>query len=87
VPPSQLANLLSLRGYTHDRPDEYNMQYGVTVSREMPGDVNLTIGYTGSQGKNMFLRGVGNTLDFNTRARQVPSYGQVDYKTSGCLDG
>jgi hypothetical protein len=87
VPDSQLANLLSLRGYTHDRPDEYNMQYGVSVSREMPGEVNLTIGYTGSQGKNMFLRGVGNTLDFNTRIRQVPSFGQVDYKTSGCLDG
>jgi len=87
VPPSQLANLLSIRGYTHDRPDEYNMQYGASVSRELPGDINLTVGYTGSQGKNMFLRGVGNTLDFATRTRQVPTYGQVDYKTSGCLDG
>jgi len=87
VPPSQLANLLSIRGYTHDRPDEYNMQYGASVSRELPGDINLTVGYTGSQGRNMFLRGVGNTLDFATRTRQVPTYGQVDYKTSGCLDG
>ena len=87
VPPSQLANLLSIRGYTHDRPDEYNMQYGASVSRELRGDINLTVGYTGSQGKNMFLRGVGNTLDFATRTRQVPTYGQVDYKTSGCLDG
>jgi hypothetical protein len=87
VPPSQLANLLSIRGYTHDRPDEYNMQYGASVSRELPGDINLTVGYTGSQGKNMFLRGVGNTLDFTTRTRQMPTYGQVDYKTSGCLDG
>ena len=65
VPPSQLANLLSIRGYTHERPDEYNMQYGASVSRELPGDINLTVGYTGSQGKNMFLRGVGNTLDFD----------------------
>ena len=87
VPPSQLANLLSIRGYTHDRPDEYNMQYGASVSRELPGDINLTVGYTGSQGKNMFLRGVGNTLDFTTRTRQAPTYGQVDYKTSGCLEG
>ena len=87
VPPSQLANLLSIRGYTHERPDEYNMQYGASVSRELPGSTNLTVGYTGSQGKNMFLRGVGNTLDVATRTRQVPSYGQVDYKTSGCLDG
>ena len=84
---AQLANLLSIRGYTHERPDEYNMQYGVSLSRELPGGVNLTAGYTGSQGRNMFLRGVGNTLDFNTRTRQAPSVGQVDYKTSGCLDG
>ena len=35
----------------------------------------------------MFLRGVANTFDNNTRARQAPSVGQVDYKTSGCLDG
>ena len=82
-----LGNLLSIRGYTHERPDEYNVQYGVSVSRELPGDVNLTVGYTGSQGKDMFLRGVGNTLDPVTRVRLQPTYGQVDYKTSGCLDG
>ena len=61
-----LGNLLSIRGYTHHRPDEYNVQYGASVSRELPGEINLTVGYTGSQGKDMFLRGVGNTLDFNT---------------------
>ena len=85
--PSIYRNLLSIRGYTHDRADEYNMQYGVSVSRELPGAVNLTVGYTGSQGKDMFLRGVGNTLDFNTRLREAPAVGQVDYKTSGCVDG
>ena len=87
VAPSVYQNILSIRGYTHERPDEYNVQYGVSVSRELPGAVNLTVGYTGSQGKDMFLRGVGNTLDFNTRARQAPTVGQVDYKTSGCPDG
>ena len=87
VPPSIYQNLLSIRGYTHERPDEYNVQYGVSVSRELPGAINLTAGYTGSQGKDMFLRGVGNTLNVTTRARQVPAVGQVDYKTSGCLDG
>ena len=60
-----LGNLLSIRGYTHDYPNEYNVQYGVSLSRELPGEINLTVGYTGSQGKDMFLRGVGNTLDFN----------------------
>ena len=81
-----LQNTLSVRGYTHNRPDEYNVQYGASVSQELPGSVNLTVGYTGSQGKDMFLRGVANTLDFNTRVRPVPAFGQVDYKTSGCVD-
>jgi hypothetical protein len=87
IPPSTYRNLLSIRGYTHDRRDEYNAQYGASVSRELPGAVNFTAGYTGSRGQDMFLRGVGNTLDFNTRLRQDPIVGQVDYKTSGCLDG
>jgi hypothetical protein len=87
VDPAIYRNLLSIRGYTHDRPDEYNVQYGVSVSRELPGALNLTVGYTGSEGKDMFLRGVANTFDNATRVRPVPSVGQVDYKTSGCVDG
>ena len=59
----------------------------MSVSRELPGAVNLTVGYTGSQGEDMFLRGVANTFDNTTRVRQAPAVGQVDYKTSGCLDG
>jgi hypothetical protein len=82
-----LGNLLSIRGYTHDRPDEYNVQYGASLSRELPGDIDVRVGYTGSQGKDMFLRGVGNTLDLTTRTRLAPTFGQVDYKTSGCVDG
>jgi hypothetical protein len=82
-----LGNFLSIRGYTHERPDEYNVQYGASVSRELPGAINLTVGYTGSQGKDMFLRGVANTLDLTTRTREVPAFGQIDYKTSACLDG
>ena len=41
----------------------------------------------GSQGNDMFLRGVGNMLDPVTRVRPAPNYGQVDFKTAGCLDG
>ena len=84
---AQLANLLSIRGYTHHYPNEYNMQYGISVSRELPGEINFTAGYTGSRGKDMFLRGVGNILDPVTRLRPVPEYGQIDYKTAGCVDG
>ena len=85
--PAIYRNQLSIRGYTHERPDEYNIQYGAGVSRELPGAVNLTVGYTGSRGRDMFLRGVSNTLDLTTRLREQPAFGQIDYKTSGCLDG
>jgi hypothetical protein len=87
IDPASFRNLLSVRGYTHERPDEYNIQYGVSVSQELPGQMNLTVGYTGSQGHDMFVRGVANTFDNTTRVRQAPPVGQVDYKASGCLDG
>ena len=37
VDPSVYRNLLSVRGYTHDRPDEYNVQYGVSIEQELLG--------------------------------------------------
>jgi hypothetical protein len=86
-PSTVTRNFLQIRGYTHHRPDEYNMQYGASVSRELPGQVNLTAGYTGSRGRDMFIRGVANTINPATLTRLVPFYGEVDYKTSGCLDG
>ena len=86
VQDAQLRNLLSIRGYTHEYPTEYNVQYGVSLSRELPGAINLTAGYTGSQGKDMFLRGVGNVLDPVTRVHLQPTYGQIDFKTGGCVD-
>jgi outer membrane receptor protein involved in Fe transport len=86
VDPAQLRNLLSIRGYTHHYPNEYNMQYGVSMERELPGEINFTVGYTGSQGGDMFLRGVGNVLDPVTRQRLVSNYGQIDFKTAGCVD-
>jgi hypothetical protein len=87
VDPATFRNLLSIRGYTHHYPNEYNIQYGASVSRELPGEISLTIGYTGSQGRDMFLRGVGNVQDFATRVRPVPTYNQIDFKTAGCVDG
>ena len=74
---------LSVRGYTHERPDEYNVQYGVSVQRELPWATNLSIGYTGSQGYDLFQRGVSNLIDPVTLRRPRPEVGQVDFKTSG----
>ena len=36
VDPAVYRNLLSVRGYTHDRPDEYNIQYGPASRRSSP---------------------------------------------------
>ena len=77
VDPATYRNLLSVRGYTHERSDEYNVQYGASVSQELPGFINLTVGYTGSRGQDMFLRGVANTfnnaasVDFRPSARST----------------
>ena len=86
VPADLYKNNLTIRGYTHSRPDEYNLQYGVSAQRELPGAMNLSVGYTGSRGGDMFIRGVANTFSPTTLLRPRPEYGQIDYKTSGCLD-
>ena len=50
---------------------------------------NLTVGYTGKQGQgHVHARCVEHARARCHRGSgQVPSYGEVDYKTSGCLDG
>jgi hypothetical protein len=37
-------------------------QYGISIQQELPGKTVLTIGYVGSQGRNLFLRNVTNTI-------------------------
>jgi hypothetical protein len=37
-------------------------QYGLSIQQELPGKTVLTIGYVGSQGRNLFLRNVTNTI-------------------------
>ena len=74
-----------MRAYTAEYPHEYNMQYGVSLRREMPGAVNVTVDYTGSQGRDLFLRGVTNTFEvIDGRAvRPFPLLGEIDFKTAG----
>ena len=71
VDPNSYRNLLSVRGYTHQRPDEYDVTYGTSVSQELPYQVNLTVGYTGSRGKDMFLRGVANKFNDANRVAET----------------
>ena len=87
VAESDYKQFQSIRGTTWQRPDEYSIQYHALLTQEWPGQLSTTVGYLGSRGYDLFLRGVANTLDPNTRRRMVPEYGQVDYKTSGCVTG
>jgi hypothetical protein len=37
-------------------------QYGFSVQQQLPGDTVLTVGYVGSRGDNLFLRGITNRI-------------------------
>lgn len=37
-------------------------QYGLSVQQQLPGNTVLTVGYVGSQGRNLFLRSITNRL-------------------------
>lgn len=37
-------------------------QYGISVQHELPGKTVLTVGYVGSQGRNLFLRSITNKI-------------------------
>ncbi len=38
------------------------LQYGASVQQELPGSTVLTVAYVGSQGRNLFVRSVTNTI-------------------------
>ena len=38
------------------------LQYGFSVQQELPGSTVLTVAYVGSQGRNLFVRSVTNTI-------------------------
>lgn len=37
-------------------------QYGISVQQQLPGNTVLTVGYVGSQGRNLFLRSITNRI-------------------------
>ena len=37
-------------------------QFGLSIQQELPGNTVLTIGYVGSQGRNLFQRGITNVI-------------------------
>jgi hypothetical protein len=51
------------RAYMPDyRIPENILQYSASVEEQLPGHTVLTIGYVGSQGRNLFVRGITNRI-------------------------
>jgi hypothetical protein len=41
---------------------EQILQYSASIQQQLPSDTVLTVGYVGSQGRNLFLRGITNRI-------------------------
>jgi hypothetical protein len=51
------------RAYLPDyRIPEQILQYSASVEQQLPGNAILTVAYVGSQGRNLFLRGITNRI-------------------------
>ncbi|MGA2264491.1 MAG: carboxypeptidase regulatory-like domain-containing protein [Acidobacteriota bacterium] len=51
------------RAYLPDyRIPEQVLQYSASIEQQLPGHAILTVGYVGSQGRNLFLRGITNRI-------------------------
>jgi hypothetical protein len=72
------------------------LSYTASVQQKLPGDTILTVAFVGSQGRNLFLRGLANTIvatgtnpttgkAINTR-QFGDRFAEIDYKTSGAND-
>ena len=70
--------------------------YTASVQQELPGQVQMMVGYVGSMGRNLFLRSITNlitgvttnpTTGVGTAVRQFGGrFAEIDYKTSGGTD-
>ncbi|MGI4758738.1 MAG: carboxypeptidase regulatory-like domain-containing protein [Janthinobacterium lividum] len=69
--------------------------YTASVQQQLPGGMQMLIGYVGSTGRNLFLRSITNLITNVTTAANgtgtaVRQYGgrfaEIDYKTSGGVD-
>ena len=51
------------RAYLPDyRIPEKILQYSASIEQQLPGNMSLTVAYVGSQGRNLFLRGIANRI-------------------------
>jgi Carboxypeptidase regulatory-like domain len=72
------------------------LQYTASIQQQLPSDTVLTVAYVGSQGRNLFLRGITNkitgvtmnpTTGVGTAVREFGNqFAEIDLKTSGGND-
>jgi hypothetical protein len=72
------------------------LQYTASIEQQLPSNTVLTVGYVGSQGRNLFLRSITNkiigvtmnpTTGAGTAVREFGNaYAEIDVKTSGGTD-
>ncbi|HEY0161212.1 MAG TPA: TonB-dependent receptor, partial [Edaphobacter sp.] len=70
--------------------------YTASIEQRLPGQVQVMVGYVGSQGRNLFLRSITNlitnvttnpTTGAGTAVREFGGrFAEIDYKTSGGAD-
>ena len=75
---------------------EQILQYSASVQQQLPSSTVLTVAYVGSQGRNLFLRGITNkitgftmnqTTGVATAVREFTNqFAEIDVKTSGGTD-
>jgi hypothetical protein len=75
---------------------EQILQYSASVQQQLPSNTVLTVAYVGSQGRNLFLRGITNLITgftmnpatgVATPVRQFTNqFAEIDVKTSGGTD-
>ena len=59
TPPRFTPRAYDVNGY---KVPERVGQYGISVQQQLPGSTVLTVGYVGSQGRNLFLRSITNRI-------------------------
>ncbi len=72
------------------------VSYTASVQQQLPGNMQVMIGYVGSTGRNLFLRSITNlitsvttnpTTGAGTAIREFGNrFAEIDYKTSGGVD-
>ena len=72
------------------------VSYTASIQQQLPGGMQMLVGYVGSTGRNLFLRSITNlitsvttnpTTGAGTAVRQYGGrFAEIDYKTSGGVD-